>query len=614
MNTHFIYRDHFSSNKAYKWICLLQISVTALVLLLVSHSVARATQKDLQQQSIGSIGIPYPSGYVEISSELFKEYTVAIAFENALRGDTFLRLYTKEQEYALVQKHDIDDLSGTMIAVLFQDMKEFDTTSISEASLKKLIDSTNNSDSTYSSMTDLEKKSVLDEFAAKVNLERIKKIRGYRQNRGQEIDNSKSAIDEDAINKWLQKKTKTTQEDLDIGFIRSGLNFVIYTWLQSNNDFIGYGIPTKNPVAVNYIIININNKDIGVIFTKKISSVDDVIVSMREAINYAESNNRNISLVNLSEHNIEGTENVITFIAEEWTRNGKTSKAIDAYKRLMHLNTTLQLPRSKIANAAVLGVCYLADQNYDAIIEQIPVFIAEAETFSGINTKVIVGLHQILAAAYTETGDIGKSILSYKKALDLAYVAHGHVNSITIDIQNNLAAQLMKGQQFQEGKKLMVDSFVAATEMSAQEKPALASALLMAYYSTLDQVNTAIFYCKISGVLIFFESLNNLNDGNTTVYSEVLKLLKLIISEQKIPISDDGLISLRKQPNESEDAIYGKGHVLMRGPEVALYKRYGEVASNLNKAGQSGTEDERQKARADFRDWMESVERVLDKK
>lgn len=569
------------------------------LLLLILTSAVHA--EELGEPLISSIDMPAPDGYVEVDAEEHQGYVGSLAFEMVFRSDIFLRLFVKEKEYPLVDALDIDELTGTVTAVWFQGydlLPEVDWTKDPEGKKEGGL------------------------IFQKIKRDRIRAIEGiFAENCGRRIDNSTKALGKQHIDTWLKKNTNTPQDDYDLGFIRSGEGYTIYAWLQAaNNDAFSYGMFGIRPVAVTFATVSVGEKTLGLIFADKVRSAEDVVASVDKATQYVENNRTRLSVVQveprseilrsfadppatIAEYDSITAMNVLSFVAGRWTLQAKYQKAIDAHRMLI-----AQLPSQRLDRAAVLSNLYVAHGDYKTAVKEIPNFLAEAQNTPG-GESIAISLHQALGAAYFFLERWKDSETHLSDALRLALTVYGPLHEETISLQESVASVLlMMERQYSRAQKLMKDSLTGNAELNGPYKAGDKFIILMEISEEIDKYAVSVFYCKIAAAHYLFEGA--LDDESIDL---LLKPLRNILYYLGIASNNKAFKDIINSPNRPDDTPYNRGRDWMRGPEIALYARYGEVAVNLEHMGKTGTEEQKEAARADFRAWLDSVETTLNK-
>ena len=572
-----------------------------------------AIAEEYRTSLVDSIQMESPEGYIELLPQEYEGYIASLALESGLRKDIFLRFFIKEDEKKALIDFDIEKLSGTIIAAWFhQDLQPNKWDLIDNTTLKRAYKT---QIGIKDKISEQEKKRLSDVIDRKVNFKRISTIDETFHKR-HVVQNTLESLDDNMIIAWLTQNAITPQKDIELGVRKINPNFIAFSWLQGQNDLFCYGIPTSNPIAVTYVVILVQDKKLGILFADQISTIDDVKKNISKAIMYTEGNYQSLITIKEKEHpKVKESGTVLSYVARQWSLLGKLDQARDAYKRLLHLDEELGVFGAKFSTAAALGASYMAQGNFLPAIDLLLPYVKETEASGVTPDESFVLLHETLGIAYKYLGDVDSFVKHHNKALQLALSVYGPYNENTVEIQTSLSRHMIQNKEYREAKKLLPDALVAATEVSRPLKTGILFGELMAAYAqSQSDPSQVIFFGKLSAAQILFEEhATNSTAEDDPVRMLVFNVLKtLLISEGKA--TEESFSDIINAPNRPEDTPYTRGKTWMKGAEVALYKRYGEVASNLNKAGQSGTEDEKQKARADFRDWMESVERVLDKK
>lgn len=375
-------------------------------------------------------------------------------------------------------------------------------------------------------------------------------------------------------------------------------------------------MPSTKPIVVTYVTIKVGNRNLGLIFSERIKTSNDVEAALHKALHYVEANRSSFSVIRAKPNpKVAESNNVLSFVARQWAVQKRYDKAVDAYTRLAVQAAELHMTFLQMTCAIEIADGYYRQGNFNAIIKKMPPLLAEAQRVSGLD-DYIARLYGLLGFAYANLGRLDEANEHLSKALPLALALHGPSDALIISLETSLAHVWIRKHQPTQGKQFAEKALTGSMEADGATRwAATLFGYLAAVFEELDQIAPLVFYNKVAMAhLAFAQQANNemhIEDDTLTALAKVFGYALLV--RDHIISTQDELEAILNAPNTPEDTPYNKGRAWMRGPEVELYARYGEVAAQLEKAGKSGTEAEKIAARRDFRVWLDSVQKTLEK-
>jgi hypothetical protein len=578
---------------------LLQYFVVAIVLLEISSSHPHASAVPC----VDSVDMAPPEGYVEINPVEYQEYIASLSAEAAYHTDYFLQLFVKNTEFYNIQQFDVDNLTSTIILVSHnnEETKKYND------ELNKLSKNKNENTKNITIFTEGEQI-----FIKKANLKRIKKIHTIHFNSENTIEYTEKMIDYKAVDAWFAKNNELPQHDFDLGIVKKTKDYAAYSWLQSarNNFFFSYGMLSADPVLVTYVTIPIAGKKYGIIFSDKTASSQAIHNSIQKAINYAEKNNKTLSIIKSYPHQIvTESYNVLSFAAREWYRQKKYTKSAYAFKLLIAQNDEIQFYDSKISYGEQLALCYLAQKNYEGILNEMPVLLAEAQNMPGA-TESVGNLHYFIGLAFLATGTLDEAEKHFIQSL----AALVRIDSASrLSVQYDLARCYLKKNKLFQAKQFSIDSIISAIELQESKWIPSLFELIIASEVLEKNITTIVFYYKIAAAALFFHIEDGTDVPGARFNEKIKTTIVSILQRDAQNAGNNTFDAVLQSPNTPQDTPFNKGRSWMRGPEIGLYAKYGELARQLAQAAESGSQTDREAARKAFTMWFNSVSQVLSK-
>ena len=550
-----------------------------------------------------------PEGYVAIQVKHSRNWITPLALEMAFRGDALLQLYILDNEKSCAEGLELDLLSGTATTIWFQDISDIRPSDyIETGGLEAVISNGKLPQSAYGAIATVEWDKYKEGMTQKANQPRIAAIQKALTATPNK-PNEKQKFDTTQVDNWLQKTRETPQSDLDLGLLENTREYTIIAWLQSaNNSYFSYGLPLAKSLAIVYVLIPVKDKVLGIIFADAITSSSDVLATVKKATQYAQANHDNLyegSVFSLPTP--AASNSVLDYMAYSWLNRGEWNKASAAFKMLLAQGHELHIPYTGAVYAADLGAIYKIQDIPQATIDEIlPILISAEKNQECIPVK----LYETVAQAYYAMQQRSKSAPYYDKGLKLARTHYGELHEVTIGFQSRLARATVE-ENAEQAKRLIQDALVWSIESGNHRWTTSSLSNALAASGFLVNPRQMSFYSKLTTAYILTcgTSLEEVLHVDS-MYPAALEVFKIAVKTYG-SASEAEVETWLQSSHSSSDSPFTKMNKWMRGPEIDLYRQYEKVATRLRLAGAGGAEEEKLTARATFREWLQSVDTLL---
>jgi len=292
----------------------------------------------------------------------------------------------------------------------------------------------------------------------------------------------------------------------------------------------------------------------------------------------------------------------------DWQRRGEYAKAADAYNRWITVADTLQLGDDKFAAVAGLGACLIHMQKSQEVGERFPAYLDECIAQYGPDYEYVIRLRAILGVARYAQGQIHAAISDYETARKASLRSTGPFSRDSIALAYLLAEGIVSQGRYDEARELYKNTVSIVTESQEPKRVATFWTKFSELEETSGNTRLATFYSNITAGIMWYTDMDSKLLAKQTS-PEPWELVPMFAPEDG-PVPNE-VRQVYNRPNSAIDTPWNKGRDLMEGPEAALYSRYGDVASALRKAGEHGSEAEKERARVDFQHWFDEVEKAL---
>lgn len=391
------------------------------------------------------------------------------------------------------------------------------------------------------------------------------------------------------IAKWIAQDPQKREAIIDFGSVARGRGYVIYAKLGMLAEGISAGIRTDTPTAMVMVLLQVRGEQFAILFFTSVQSADDVSDAAAFVVDYMSRNGSELSKTSSSalaeKHQYFA---VLELAAQEWTQLGRWEEAQAAYQRMISFwdATGMEATWKSVELMNRLALVYRGEGKYDQAKSLLSLAIKKAEGLAAPESRVLRQAQLLLAGVLlaTDEFDGAKRLLLTLPFEELPLIPR-------------LDAQFMLLRSYVESGESIV-----AVEYAKEVLPGL-------HEFTGRQAKTPFFF-------YLAEAYNNLGKTNTAIFYLFRALTAaaedvssgLLDTEEKDAVAKRFAILLNQRKRND---ISTKTPVILTRQEITFDSRYGEVAAALRKAGESGTEEAKERARVDFRNWLDEVENTL---
>lgn len=552
-----------------------------------------------------SIAMPAPPGYEEVSPGEFSEYIAATAAESAYHLNAFLRLFVKSEEMPLLRQGDFDRLTATITAIWCQPDGALD---FYRAKDEKPEENSGRSRAPFNN------KGFETLLVDRELLDAVKNAQ--KEARTHTLTLAAPASEE--IQRWLDA-APGSRKRLLLGPVDRRGDVTLFAWLQEKSDAISFSMTGPGPLIVAIALTDVEKRPLGLIFAGQAASAAGVNAFLHKALQLCVDLRPHMAVEKAAPLPIlTESFNVLSCVAKVWFAQGRYDNAIDAYKRLVVLQTELGDTCGAFGDTVMLALCHAMQGNVQQMMdllapairqeENVPSACASRDLFLR-NAKELLGRAYAGLGAWPEATALFKDVVrAGKNAADLSGRAFAENRRFYGFLLMN------EGTELPESRRQLYAAFAGAVEHHDLGLTALCGLDLVKLGVLEKNIRAASLHSAISAFIVLY--CENAATGDCALDSGLREyarnFLHELLADKKIVETPEDFERFWKSPNSPADTPWNRGRDIVDGElELRLYGRFNQVAEALYRAGESDDETAKEKAREEFRAWLEDVDRAF---
>lgn len=554
-----------------------------------------------------TVALPAPDGFVEIAAADHPGYVASFGAEAACMLNRLNKLFILKEELPAFMADDLSEISASFSYGIFHSGPE------AYASLYPF-----EIDTGYRQRLDVA--GAFERFNPLVYAGQFQAIERDFAERGKAAAPA-VPLDMAAVARWLEHgDADAPGKALALGLVESHESHIIYGWLQNDLDMANFGLISPAPAAVFFAVIDIEGTPAYAAYAQRIHKTEDVESAFQKMSAYLAANAHKAAWeIDSPLPTLDNSGNVRTHAALLWVGQQKYDAAGDAFERLLltngYLAAQLGIAEGSMASDAAMLVLarHLAGRNAEAV--------AVGERYLPVVQKIfppedirVLHLKTSLAQAYAATGDLDRASSLYDEAMRAARQSPDFPLEDHLDMMCEQGVILGDAKRPADGRELLDEAFALSTEHFPPAKTARYARRLMRLALQEKRQDHLLFYGKLVAGLVFYNT--NAEENSLPLDADTVqgtrKFMRLVLKKMDLAADEEAFDRLWGSANKPEDSPWNKARDWMTEAEAPLYARYAEVADALHRAGESGTDQEKAKARADFADWLRAVQKMSD--